>query len=143
MFGTRENWRKDWFKALFDSYGNEVAIRDFDRLYIHEGPSRKLQLQFPNGGDFWLVYTDTDPATYPRDQIKLDSRSSGVVLICTKATHRWLLPNKLSHVGYIQRAYGTVEETIQAYLSDPTLPSMPATVQDIVREKLHDRANLI
>lgn len=141
---TREDWRKDWYKALFDNEGNPVEILDFAPLHRHDGDSRAMRRQFPNGGDFWLVYTDTDPAKHDNDleQIQRESRDRGVVLIRTTMWRRRILPNYLIHVGYITYSYNSVDAIIETYLADPTIPPMPAAVQDIVRAKLRDRLPL-
>lgn len=142
MSHSREDWRKDWFRGLFDNEGNPVEILDFEPLHMHYEDSRAMRRQFPNGGDFWLVYTDADPAKYDNDvqQIQVESRDRAVVLIRTTMRRRRVLPNYLSNVGYITYSYDSVDKIIEAYLADPTIPPMPAAVQAIVREKLRDRA---
>jgi hypothetical protein len=55
---------KDWFSCLLDGDDNLVDIIDFDPLYICENNGPAIRRQFPYAGDFWLIWTDADPATH-------------------------------------------------------------------------------
>jgi hypothetical protein len=133
---------KDWFSCLLDGDDNLVDIIDFDPLYICENNGPAIRRQFPYAGDFWLIWTDADPATHTTEQIAQKSRSRGVVYIHASVEKRELPEPNDVWICYTSFCFRTVEDTILAFLDDPFIPQMPAAVQALVREKLRDRVPL-